>query len=150
MKNFIGIFIATSVTSCTQNINNNSIDSNNRLTDSINTKLVSCYGMLVNSGTLSNKCFDSISNVIKYSVCFYDDDKYKFIVTNDNKFITLDSVSVGMKYGEVILISKNNLIKEPGFAYYFPLKSGWFAAFNLDAKTNCQTITKDYSVFYFR
>lgn len=72
----------------------------------------------------------------------------KFITTNDKKFITSDSVRMGMKYIDVELKSGNDLIKEPGFAFYFPLKSGWFAAFDLDVKADRQTITKDSTVSF--
>ena len=55
---------------------------------------------------------------------------------------------MGMNFIDVELKSGQDLINEPGFANYFPLKSGWFAAFNLDKKTNRQTITKDSTVSF--
>jgi hypothetical protein len=100
------------------------------------------YGILISSGTFCNNCFDSFDNVgIKYSKCIGKKKQTLYIETKDVRYVTDEDVFVGMKFNDA-------KIEETGFLFYFPLKSGWNAAFFLDENTDYQTMTKDSTVAF--
>jgi len=108
------------------------------------------YGMLISTNDLESTCFDYTDIGIKFSKCIDKDFYTIFRSTTDSNFKTSDGVSIGMSLNTVKIISKKQLVIEPDWAYYFPLKSGWNAAFMLDEKTDYQTIKDSTVAFIFK
>jgi len=136
------IAIAILNSCCTTGIQNNSAEKK--------TKIDSIYGIMISSGTIEDNCFDYIEKEIKYSRCTDEKNNNNIVYTDtkDKKYISPEGVYIGMSFNKVKKISKQKLVQEPGWVYYFPLKSGWNAAFVLDKETAYQTITKDSLVAF--
>ncbi|MBN1253448.1 MAG: hypothetical protein JXA16_15015 [Bacteroidales bacterium] len=58
--------------------------------------------------------------------------KVKYIQTRDSNFRTSEGVKINMTLKELKHIQDNKIIKEPGWAYYMELNSGWKVAFFVD------------------
>ena len=58
--------------------------------------------------------------------------KVKYVATSDPKFRTVEGLSVDNNLSYVRLHTNRKPIKEPGWAYYIVLDSGWHAAFAVD------------------
>lgn len=60
-----------------------------------------------------------------------EDERINFISTSDQRFITPEGISVGMKLEEVLKTHSGELLADPGWAYFIVLPSGWNAAFTV-------------------
>jgi hypothetical protein len=69
-----------------------------------------------------------ILNGIAFDVVLRDKDT-TYTATTQKNFITPEGFSVGMQFSELPQEMRNNLIKEPGWAYYYKLQSNWCLGF---------------------
>ena len=65
----------------------------------------------------------------EFTVCAYEDRLIHHVSTNDPRFRTPEGIAVGVSLKEVLELSKGKLVREPGWAFFVSLKSGWNAAF---------------------
>jgi hypothetical protein len=83
-------------------------------------------------------CYQVKINNINYLISIDGNNRIKSIFTYDKKFISPDSIKIGMKLSDVIRLSKDKPYLINGWAYVIPLNSGWNAAFeisNYDSNT---------------
>lgn len=52
-----------------------------------------------------------------------------YLATNDKKFQTPEGYKIGTKFSELPKDTQSDLIKEPGWGYYYKLPSGWTLGF---------------------
>jgi hypothetical protein len=83
--------------------------------------------ILVSSGQVSPSS-KLILNGIAFDVVLRDKDT-TYTATTQKNFITPEGFSVGMQFSELPQEMRNNLIKEPGWAYYYKLQSNWCLGF---------------------
>ena len=70
---------------------------------------------------------------IKYEIGVDSEKTIAFISTSDENFSTPENIRVGMGLMEALQISHADMLIEKGWASYLTLKSGWNAAFKLQA-----------------
>lgn len=74
--------------------------------------------------------FEAEYEGIKFLVAIgYESRRISFISTTDNRFQTGEGIRIGDTLEKVLETSKGEIIKEPGWAFFVRLKSGWNAAF---------------------
>lgn len=88
-------------------------------------------GRVISSGQISP------STKIKYDGIIFDiawdlDNRVNDIMTTDPNFSTTDGVKINMTLKELKNLQDIKIVKEPGWAYYAVLNSGWGVAFSVD------------------
>ena len=140
-KTIIYIFCISFIISC--------YNKKEKEASNISNKKDSTYLLLTSSSNLE-ECIDYIESDIKFTKCFDKEFSTTFRSTKDSNFKTPEGVFIGMHLNSVKNISKAKLVEDHGWAYYFPLKSGWNAAFILDIETDYQTIKDSTVAFIFK
>ena len=85
--------------------------------------------MIMASPSSLNVKYQIKRNGIEFNLAVNDKNKIKYIETNDPKFKTDESVSVGDTYDYVRKLTNNEAYKISGWAYVLDMDSGWCAAF---------------------
>lgn len=88
--------------------------------------------ILINANEFALDKFVVINNVSLSVGIDPDRDTVFFVSTTDEKFITQDSVYVGMSFKDARIKTIDTIFNEPGWAWILPLKSGWNAAFHFE------------------
>jgi len=66
---------------------------------------------------------------IEFTVCARKDRLITHVSTNDRRFRTPEGIAVGDSLQKVLKVSNSELAREPGWAFYMQLESGWIAGF---------------------
>ena len=85
--------------------------------------------MIMSSPSSLDTAYKIKRNDIEFNLAVNDKNIIKYIATNDPRFKTEDSVSVGDTYDYVRNITDNEVYKISGWAYVLDMESGWSAAF---------------------
>ena len=99
-----------------------------QINDDFYPQIESSIWILISSSQFS-KAYLVIYDEIYYTIAVNDINKVSFISTEDELFISPESLKIGGSFADVKALTKNKVIKETGWAYYIPLESGWNAAF---------------------
>jgi len=134
MKQSIYLIILFFFISCNSS-KTNSLEIGRKVSSNIemNTKI-----NLMVSPSQFEDCYQVKINNINYLISIDGNNRIKSIFTYDKKFISPDSIKIGMKLSDVIRLSKDKPYLINGWAYVIPLNSGWNAAFeisNYDSNT---------------
>lgn len=83
---------------------------------------------MTSSGSLA-PAYEVEHEGLEFTICAYKDKLVHYVDTDDPNFRTPEGITAGESLKNVLEISKGKLIREPGWAFYVRLKSGWNAAF---------------------
>lgn len=97
-------------------------------------KIIDYNQYIMDSSGSIKKGYEILYNHCKFNITFDTGHKVEAIFTNDRKFLTDDSIRVGMLYGDIKqkLVSKMPHI-QPGWANYCISQSGWKIAFDYNS-----------------
>jgi hypothetical protein len=93
--------------------------------------------LMISSGSLE-KCYEWSSSGARFQVAADASGTVVYLCTKDPSFRTPKGVRVGMPLNQALPLATDGLKKEPGWAYYVTLPSGWCAAF-----VHGQSMTED-------
>ena|SRR5687767_7157294 len=83
---------------------------------------------MTSSGSLA-PAYEVEHEGLEFTICAYKDKLVHYVDTDDPNFRTPEGITAGESLKNVLEISKGELIREQGWAFYVRLKSGWNAAF---------------------
>ena len=84
--------------------------------------------ILISSAQLA-KAYKIKFEGLEFSIGSDNDDKIVYVGTYDTNFSTPEHISVNSSLSELLAVSNDSLINEPGWAWYSRLPSGWLACF---------------------
>jgi hypothetical protein len=99
-----------------------------RIGDKISGYPKSKYRLMIRSAQ-TDPAYEVSYQGIEFLVTANDDKRISAISTRDARFKTPEGIGVGDTLEQVLKVSQNQLSREPGWAFYVYLKSGWYAAF---------------------
>lgn len=95
--------------------------------------------------------YEIIEEGIVYNVCLGEKGRLTFASIRDSAFITDGNIRVGTTFKEIKDRFGDSIRKEPGWAYYQKLPSGWAAAFCTGSScTGSLPAGKDKVSFFFK
>ena len=86
--------------------------------------------IVISAGTITQAYSVILENVL-FQVVVNDRNEIVFIMTEDQSFQSREGATMGMSLKEIASLSEGDLVEEPGWAFYYPLPSGWRAAFTV-------------------
>lgn len=89
------------------------------------------YNILVNAAQYY-KALEVIIENIEYTIAVNESKEIVYISTKSDKFKTKEGLFIDSSLKECLQKSKNELLREKGWAYYIELESGWYAGFQED------------------
>jgi hypothetical protein len=88
---------------------------------------------------------------VEFTVCAYRDMLIHHVSTSDTRFRTPEGIAVRDSLRKVLEVSKGKVVKEPGWAFFVRLESGWGAAFTQGESMTEGELAPDAEVsFLFR
>lgn len=105
--------------------------------------------LMTGSGGLE-PAYDVKHNGLEFTVCAHKDMLIHYVSTNDPRFLTPEGIAVEESLKRVLETSNGKLIKEPGWAFYVSLKSGWNAAFVQESMTEGELLPEAKVRFLFK
>ena len=139
MKNIIiisSLFFLAILFSCSSSNthNNNSemiLDELPEINDLFGPRGVSTFSLLISSAQFSRAYSVNCKN-IHYDIAVSVAGQFQkvvFIATDDKAFVTPEELKINDSLANVRSVTDNEILTEPGWAFYIPLDSGWNAAF---------------------
>jgi len=143
-----GIFLSCS----SSNIDNKSkatlLSELPQINDDFYPQIESSIWILISSSQFS-KAYLVIYDEIYYTIAVNDINKVSFISTEDELFISPESLKIGGSFADVKALTKNEVIKENGWAYVILLKSGWNVAFVEGEQMTDGILREDSEISFF-
>lgn len=87
------------------------------------------HNLQITGASTMRSAVDVQQNGISYSVVLSKEEKVSFVITFDSKFRSKEDFGIGATFKELRKKCSDKGQFEPGYGYYFQLRSGWKALF---------------------